>query len=191
MPMVAKRAASSAQIYVALLRGVNMAGNNKLRKQDLVSVFEDAGCRNVRTYIQTGNVLFEAGERLTRQIPATVERMIEQRFRLIVPVLTRTAQELRSISESNPFLGKGAEEKRLCVMFLKEKPEAARLARLDPHRSPPDRYVVSGREIYMWCPEGFARTKFTNTYFDRVLGTMSTGRGWGTVLKLVELTGED
>jgi uncharacterized protein (DUF1697 family) len=183
-----KRIAPARQVYVALLRGINMAGKNRLRMQDLASIFEAAGCRNVRTYIQSGNVVYEAGHLQAHRVSGRVTDLIATKFGYRIPVIVRTALEIRHVAANNPFLNRGADERRLCVMFLEAVPLEANVDRLDPHRSPPDEYAVRGREIYMRCPEGFARTKYTNAYFDSVLGTTSTGRSWATVLKLVELS---
>ena len=88
---------------------------------------------------------------------------------------------------ANPFLEAGAETDKLHVVFLAELPDAERVEALDPDRSPPDEFVVRGREIYLHCPNGLARSKLTNSYFDARLSTTSTMRNWKTVRKLLEL----
>ena len=103
------------------------------------------------------------------------------------PVLLRSAEELAETVRGNPFLPAGEYEKFLHVMFLEGHPEAVRIASLDPDRSPPDTFVVRGREIYLRCPNGAGGTKLTNAWFDSRLATISTGRNWRTVLKLLEL----
>jgi uncharacterized protein (DUF1697 family) len=104
-------------------------------------------------------------------------------------VVTRTAGELRGVLRGNPFLRAGAEAETLHVMFLADRPTPARVAALDSRRSPPDEFEVKGREVYLRLPNGGARTKLTNAYFDAKLATTSTVRNWRTVLKLVEMTG--
>jgi uncharacterized protein (DUF1697 family) len=174
--------------HVALLRGINVAGKNKLAMKDLVTVFTAAGCREVRTYIQSGNVVFEAAPGVAAKVPAAVAAGIERRFGLKVPVVTRTAEELREAAEVNPFLKAGEDAERLHVMFLADRPSEDRIAALDPKRSAPDAFVVIGRDVYLLLPNGVGRTKLTNDYFDRNLATTSTVRNWRTVLKLVELS---
>jgi uncharacterized protein (DUF1697 family) len=176
-------------LYVALLRGVNVGGKNKLPMQDLVTMFEGAGCRDVCTYIQSGNVVFRATEARASKVPSLVARSVADRLGFRAPVVMRTAAELRVVARGNPFLRAGADPDFLHVMFLADRPAAAKVAALDSKRSPPDEFEVRGRDIYLRCPNGAARTKLTNGYFDTKLETTSTMRNWRTVLKLVEMTG--
>jgi len=171
--------------YVALLRGVNVGGKNKLPMKDLVEIFAAAGCSGVRNYIQSGNVIFQANAALAKKIPALVAAEIETRFGFQTRLVLRTAAELRHVIENNPFLSKG--EELLSVMFLASSPEAGGIAKLDPDRSPSDSFAVHGDIIFMHTPTGLAKTKLTNAYFDSKLQTFSTGRNWKTVLKLLEM----
>jgi uncharacterized protein (DUF1697 family) len=173
---------------VALLRGINVGGNNRLPMKALAAMFTDAGCADVRTYIASGNVVFRAPERLTRTLAETIAERIRADFGLQTPVVLRSAQELAEVAAKNPFLPEGEDTKPLHVLFLADTPKAASVAKLDPDRSPPDTFRVIGREVYLRCPNGLARTKLTNAYFDSKLGTVSTGRNWNTVLKLLAMT---
>jgi len=176
-------------VHVALLRGINVGGKNRLPMKDLVAMFLDDGCLQVRTYIQSGNVVFRAPPARVLRIPAAIAKALSARFGFSVPVVTRTAAEIRAIARGNPFLRTGADTKSLHVAFLAGWPSPASVAKLDPARSPPDEIVLRGREIYLRLPNGVARSKFTNAYFDGKLGTTSTVRNWATVLALVELLG--
>jgi uncharacterized protein (DUF1697 family) len=175
--------------HVALLRGINLAGKNRLPMKDLAAMFAEAGCGSIATYIQSGNVVFEAPSPLVRRIPALIEKAITERFGIEIPVVTRSAGELRKVVRGNPFLRSGADASTLHVAFLADRPSTAGVKLLDPHRSPPDAFTVRGREIYLHCPNGFGRTKLTNAYFDSKLGTTSTVRNWRTVETLLELAG--
>jgi uncharacterized protein (DUF1697 family) len=177
-------------MHVALLRGLNVGGKNLLPMERLARMFEALGCRAVRTYIQSGNVLFAAGAALARRVPAAVRAAIRAEVGLEVPVIVRTADELAAVARGNPFLDAGADPKTLHVAFLAEAPAPARVAALDPRRSPPDEFVVRGREIYLRLPNGVGRTRLTNAYFDSQLDTVSTLRNVNTVQKLVELCHE-
>ena len=176
--------------FVALLRGINVGGKNKLPMKDLVAIFERVGCGRVRSYIQSGNVVFEADAELAVGLAARIEAEIGRRFGLHVPVMLRTARELRAVASKNPLLDAGASVESLHVMFLVDDPGRSRVSALDPERSPPDRFAVRGREIYLSCPNGVGRSKLTNAWFDAKLGTTSTGRNWKTVLTLIEMCGE-
>lgn len=176
-----------ASVQVALLRGVNVGGKNKLPMRDLASMFEEAGCGNVRTFIQSGNVLFTAGPGVSKKLALLIARRIEERFGYRTPVVLRTAEEMRAVVAGNPFLLRGLGEDNLHVMFLADTPGAAQIARLDPLRSPGDRFVVQRRDVYLHLPNGAAKTKLTNAWFDSKLETVSTCRNWRTVQKLLEM----
>ena len=172
--------------HIALLRGINVGGKNPLPMKDLMRIFEAAGGRNVRTYIQSGNVMFEAAAGSSK-IGEAATKSIEKQFGYRVPVILRTAEELRATIRGNPFLAKGVEHKWLHVYFLAEAPSEACCASLDAKRSAPDVFEVRGREIYLHLPNGMGRTKLTNAYFDSKLSTICTARNWATVLKLAEM----
>ena len=176
--------------HVALMRGINVGGKNKLPMADLVTLFVEAGCRDVQTYIQSGNVVFSATEKIAARVPDLIAKAVFDRLGFRAPVVTRTAAELRSVASANPFLRVGAAAAELHVMFLAVRPTAARVTGLDPRRSPPDEFIVRGRDIYLRCPNGVARSKLTNDYFDRSLATTSTMRNWRTVLMLADIAGE-
>jgi uncharacterized protein (DUF1697 family) len=180
---------SSAPTHIVLLRGINVGGKNKLPMKSLVTIFEALGCRNVRTYIQSGNVIFEADDTLAATLPEGVRAAIEEEFGYSIPVVQRTARELAEAVRQNPWVDddEAIDPKALHVAFLAEEPSEEAIAGLDPERSPGDEYRVLGREIYLKCPKGLARTKLTNAYFDSRLGTVSTVRNWKTTNKLLEL----
>lgn len=178
--------AKGAGIHVALLRGFNL-GKNRLPMKELQALFTGAGCGHVAIYIQSGNVVFEASDRLAGQIPARISGALAVRFGMNIPVLTRTAAELAKAARANPFLKAGADPDTLHVAFLADRPSAARIASLDALRSPPDEFAVVGREVFLRLPNGAARTKLSNAYFDSRLATTSTVRNWRTVLTLVEM----
>lgn len=150
-------------------------------------MLEEAGCTDVRTYIQSGNVVYRAAPALSRRLPDVLEKEIAERYGFECPVVTRTAAEVDEIVEGNPFPEAAAEPKTLHVGFLRDRPEKAQVAALDPHRSPPDAFVVRGSEIYVHYPKGSARSKLTPQYFDSRLETTSTFRNWRTVLTLQEM----
>ena len=156
--------------------------------KELAALFVDAGCEDVRTYIQSGNVVFRTGPAGGGEISSVISASILRHFGYRIPVITRTARAFQEIVRANPFLEAGAEADKLHVMFLAELPEQrTMLKRLTPDRSPGDEFAVMGREIYLHCPNGVARSKLTNSYFDSRLSTTSTTRNWRTTLKLLEL----
>ena len=177
----------AAVFHVALLRGINL-GKRRLPMKELARIFEKAGATDVRTYIQSGNVVYRAGAALGRRIPNLVEAMIAERFDFDVPVVTRTAAELTAIVRANPYAGEAeANPKSVHVGFLRDEPSASAVAALDPDRSPPDTFVVRAREIYFHFPNGMGKSMLTNPWFDSRLGTVSTMRNWRTVTTLEEM----
>ena len=120
--------------------------------------------------------------------PAIVEKaaaLIEREFAFAAPIVWRDAAAWRALIAGNPFLP-GADPKTLHALCLSGAPDPERLATLDPHRSPPDRFEARGDVIYLCLPMGVARSKLTNAWFDAKLGRVSTGRNWATILKLAE-----
>jgi uncharacterized protein (DUF1697 family) len=166
--------------FVALLRGINVGGKNLLPMKDLAAMF--TGCTEVSTYIQSGNVIFSTKN--PDKIPAQIAGSIKKKFKLEVPVIVRSHDELKKISRANPF----DDVEHVMVMFLADSPSAAAIKTLDPNRSPTDKFAVKGREIFLHGPNGFGNSKLTNAWFDSKLSTISTGRNWRTLQKLIELS---
>ena len=179
-------ATTSNQRYVALLRGVNVGGRNKLPMADLRDIFVEAGCAAVQTYIQSGNVVFEAVQDLAERVPEIVTLAISRRFGFETAVVVRSREELRQVADSNPFDTSG-DPRLMHVAFLQDTPGAEAVTRLDPDRSPPDAFAVRGRNVYLHYPNGVARSKLTNEYLAGQLQTVSTTRNWRTVLTLLEM----
>ncbi len=175
-------------VYIALLRGINVGGNNKLPMKDLAALFEKAGCKKVVTYIQSGNVVFEADAKTAKAIAETMNKAVLKAFKIEVPFIVRDAATLQKIARKNPFLKKAKTTQGLCVGFLGNEPTKAQIALLDPKRSEPDEYEVIGSEVYFWFPHGMGKSKFTSQYFDSRLKTVMTIRSWNTILKVAEMS---
>lgn len=174
--------------YLALLRGINVGGKRKVPMKELSEVFVRAGCSDVETYIQSGNVIFSADNTTPAHLSDTLVSGIGERFGFQVPVVLRTAEELAQVVRNNPFLKNGTDEETLHVLFLSDLPHPDCVDALDPARSIPDAFAVCGREVYLRLPDGVARTKLTNQYFDSKLRTIGTMRNWRTVATLLERT---
>jgi uncharacterized protein (DUF1697 family) len=181
MKVVAER--KTVGKIIALLRGVNVGGKNPLPMKALAALFEKAGCENVVTYIQSGNVVCAAARE--KDLATRIEAAIAKSFGLRVPVVLRTHAELKKIIASHPFASRDAEF--LHVSFLSGRPAAADTAKLEPARFLPDELAVKGSEVYLYLPNGVGKSKLTNAYLDGRLGVVSTMRNWRTVRKLEEL----
>lgn len=170
--------------YVALLRGVNVGGAHKLPMPALKSIFEAAGAIRVETLIQSGNVVFEAGEEAAHRLIAEVRAAISRDFGFEAPIVLRSADQWGALIAGNPFSPSADDINILHALCLATRPNAAGLSNLDPERSPPDAFELRGDNVYLRLPNGVARTRLTNAWFDRTLGVVSTMRNWPTVLKL-------
>ena len=175
--------------HVALLRAINVGGRNALPMKDLVALCEAEGCRDVATYIQSGNVVFNATPAVAKKVPEALRRAIAAHAKLDVPVIVRDAAALAAIVRANPYLKTGVDPAELHVGFLASTPTAAHVAGLDPRRSPPDEFIVNGGEVYFRFPKGVGKTKLTVTYFDAKLATTITLRNWRTIGALMGLLG--
>jgi uncharacterized protein (DUF1697 family) len=185
--VMAKRAVEASSKHVALLRGINVGGKNILPMKELAAMFVKAGCGDVVTYIQSGNAVFSAPDKVVAGLGETIAKQVEERFGMRVPVVLRSAAEIKAVVRGNSFLKNGANEDALHVCFLADQPAKDLVEGLDAGRSAPDAFAVVGREIYMQLVNGVSGTKLTNAYFDSKLKTVSTMRNWRTVLKLAEL----
>lgn len=172
--------------YIALLRGVNVGGNT-LKMERLREVCAELGLKNARTYVQSGNVVFEAQGTVTRWATA-LEKRLAGESRLPVPVIVRTAAEMGRVIAANPFLEeRGMDLARLLVTFLPEEPARAGLERLGTLKAGTDRFRYAGREIYLHCPNGYGKSKFSNNAIERALSLRATTRNWNTLNKLYEM----
>jgi uncharacterized protein (DUF1697 family) len=174
-------------LHVALLRGINVGGKHKLPMKELCAMFEAAGCERVRSFIQSGNVVFDASPALAKTIPDRVGAAIRDTFGFDSAIILRTAKELRSAFENNPLLDPPIDPKFLYLGVLAKAPSKTALAKLEPDRFAPDVFAVRGRDIYLRYPNGVARSKLTNAYLDARVGMPVTMRNWNTVTKLVQL----
>ncbi len=171
--------------YIALLRGINVGGKHKVAMADLKALFADAGGQVVTTYIQSGNVVFTHPAKLPDKLGADLERRIEAQTGLAVAVVLRTASELAAVVRDNPFPGM---ETHLHVTFLSSDPPAGALDSTDAVAFAPEQFAMVGRQLYLYLPDGMARTKLPKAL--DVFSTPVTTRNWRTVLKLAELAPE-
>ena len=172
--------------YAALLRGVNVGGRNQVPMASLRRSVEALGFDEVTTHLQSGNVVFRGASQPESRLAATLETAIRRTFGLDVTVLVRTREQLARMERANPFLARRRDPATLHVTFLAGRPSAASTRAL-PTSNGPDELAVHGREVYLWCPNGYGRTKLTNTWIEQRLSTRATTRNWRTVVAVTEL----
>ena len=171
-----------ASTYVALLRGVNVGGKNKLPMKDLAKIFEKCGCANVRTYIQSGNVVFDCPGSIA-ELHDSIGSGIEKKFGFKPLMVFRTLEDLKDVVKNNRFLQAGAAETELLVVFLEKAPAAEELARLEEKRVPPEEFAARGKDVYLRLPHGAGNSKMAGVK----MKTLATARNWRTVNKLIEM----
>jgi uncharacterized protein (DUF1697 family) len=171
--------------YVALLRGINVGGHNKVAMADLRRLFVDLGHGDVRTHIQSGNVVFSSrlGEARLR---STIEDALATTIGVPAKVAIRSARQLAAVVDGNPFLGPDVDPASLYVGFLVDAPDASVVAGLKPPAQG-DTYRVVGREVFLSYPGGYGRTKLTGASLEKSLGVPVTVRNWRVVGTLAEL----
>jgi uncharacterized protein (DUF1697 family) len=175
---------------ISILRGINVTGHRLIRMPDLKKLYEEIGFVGVKTYIQSGNVIFNADELLTgKEIAAIIEKAIMQQFGFDVPVIIRTPDEIAAVIRSNPFQNAdGTVADKIYITFLEEYPSQENLERISTVNFYPDRFIIKEREIYLDCAGGYGTTKLSNTFFENRLKVKATTRNWKTINKLLELS---
>jgi uncharacterized protein (DUF1697 family) len=176
-----------AQLIV-LLRGVNIGPRNRVPMPELRKLLTEAGFDDVRTYVQSGNIVLSS-TKTPSQVSRAVEREIARAFGLDIAIVVRTRAELAKVVQRNPLGDVADDPKRYQVSFLDAKPSRAVLRKLEEAAVPPEQLVAVGREIYAWHPAGVARSKLWALLAGRDLGVTATARNWTTVTKLLELGG--
>jgi uncharacterized protein (DUF1697 family) len=156
--------------------------------EDLRAVHEALELRDVRTYVQSGNVVFRTEERDPARLTARLERAIEKKFGFHSDVILRTASELRDVVARNPFAKRrGLEPAKLVDTFLAADPGNAARAEIRKLPVTPEELHIDGREMYVYFPDGQGRSKLPAARIERLLGTTGTARNWNSVTKLLEM----
>jgi uncharacterized protein (DUF1697 family) len=173
--------------WIALLRGVNVGGRNRLAMAELRQLFADGGCGEVRTYVQSGNVLFGADVEDRGDLAHRLATAIEtaKGFRPAVLLLTR--DELVQAMADNPFPDATSAPTTLHLFFLLRAPVDPDLAALDAARAASERCALRDRVFYLWAPDGIGRSKLA-AKAERAIGVEATARNWRTLTHLQELT---
>ncbi len=177
--------------YISILRGINVSGQKKIKMADLKALYEEQGFESVTTYIQSGNVIFESKAKLnTEDLKKVIEKAIEEKYAFHVPVDIRTNQELEQIVGNCPYEEAKEEENgtKILVTFLQSAPSNQKQELLLEYVKSPERLTIQGREVYLYCPNGYGKSKLTNTFLERKLGISATTRNWKSVKKLHELS---
>ena len=175
-------------IYIAMLRGINVGESRKLLMEDLRRICADLGFAQVQTYIQSGNVIFSDTKNSVQKLEALIAGAIAREFEFEVPVMVVDLDELKAIIRANPFPSDFSKDASLLhVTFLSAAPDRKRMASLEAGNFLPEEMRCIGRTVYLYCPNGYGRSKLTNNFFENSLKVTATTRNWNTVNRLVSL----
>jgi uncharacterized protein (DUF1697 family) len=173
--------------YVAFLRGINVGGKNKIKMETLREMCAALEYKNVKTYINSGNVVFETNERNDSALADEIERVIQSEFLLNIKVMVRTVNEIEDIIENNPFAGQFENDKDLHVFFLDEKLPEEKRELLLSNNSENEQFAVRNREIFCLLRVSVLDSLMGRDYIGKKLKVFATARNWRTVNKLLEL----
>jgi uncharacterized protein (DUF1697 family) len=177
--------------FISMLRGINVSGQKKIRMVELRDLYESLNLVDVETYLQSGNVVFDSTEGDASKLAELIEAQIEKAFGYAVPVFIRDADDFQRIIEGNPFLKKRNEDPtKLYVTFLYRSPSESRLNNLAIPNGEAAEFSIGDKEISLFCPNGYGRTKLSKSFFERKLGVPATTRNWKTVNALHKMASE-
>lgn len=175
---------------ITILRGINVSGQKKIKMLELKSLYESLGFQNVATYIQSGNVIFDTRNKNKSKLKMLIEDAIEKNFQFHVPVEIRTPLEFENIIKNNPFAPIKLEKDgtKILITFLANEPDPVKIANLMKHVVLPEKLLVKGKEVYLYCPNGYGKSKLSNSFIENKLDVKATTRNWKSVYTIHELS---
>lgn len=175
--------------YISILRGINVSGKNIIKMEALKRLFETLDFQKVTTYVQSGNVIFSSALADVKKIEKRITSQIEKDFGLKVPIIILTIEELRQCIEGNPLI-KNRDEAFLYFTFLAEKPIDYKKEQIRDKKAENEEIEISKRVVYLYCPNGYGKTKLTNTFLENTLKVTATTRNFKTTNKLLKIAEE-
>jgi uncharacterized protein (DUF1697 family) len=171
--------------YISMLRGINVSGQKKIKMEELKKLYESLGFSDVQTYIQSGNVIFKSSEKDASKLAGRIKQKMKQIFGFDVSIIIRTKDELEELIKNNPFTKKDAS--KLHVTFLSTLPISVPVDEINKVKSEAEEFFIADQAIYLFCPNGYGRSKLSNTFFEKKLLVSATTRNWGTVKSLFNM----
>lgn len=174
------------QNYIAILRGINVSGQKLIKMKDLVILLEKAGLKEVRNYIQSGNIAFQSDEQQIPVLVDTIESAIMKAYGFDVPTQVLTAQKIQNVIVQNPYLHKSdVDLSKIYIVFLDQTPKA--IPEIDAKFQGEDEFLIQDDMIYLYLNTGAGKTKLSNNFWESKLKVSATSRNWKTTLKLMEM----
>ena len=171
--------------YIALLRGINVGGHKKILMADLRKLLEKLNFKNIKTYIQSGNVVLQSSEEDVTSIESKIKNQILKQYNFEVPVLVKTRKEFNSIIDACPFSEDEKEKSYFLLLYSNPDDELVQITNLISY--PNEEFSIAENCIYFYSSIGYGRTKFGNNFFERKLKVSITARNYRTMVKLIEM----
>jgi uncharacterized protein (DUF1697 family) len=176
-------------IYIAILRGINVGGKRMIKMDALKQLFASLGFSNIETYIQSGNVFFQCKKTSEEKLAVTIAKEIENVFKFDVPTIVKNVEELNQIITNNPFTkDKKKQVEFLHVTFLATAPAKENIDRIIKLTFGDDVFAIIDNAVYLYCPNGYSNSKLTNGFFENKLKVIATTRNWKTCNELVNIS---
>ena len=177
------------ETYIAMLRGINVSGQKKIKMADLRGYMEELHFRDVETYIQSGNIVFKA-EGSATDVARAIKAQILERYGFEVPTIVKKHEDFEYVLANCPFMNDPTkDESRFYITFLDREPEIAQVEKLKEYDYSPEEYVLDGANIFFFSPNGYGNAKMNNNFFENKLKVTATARNWKTVHRLAEMSG--
>lgn len=174
--------------FISILRGINVGGHNPVNMETLRLLYAELGFSYIQHYIQSGNVIFNSESTDTRFLEKTICEKILAVYGWIVPVHILTKEELSNALQNNPFINDSSKDSSFMhLTFLSTQPEKELVEKISEGNYLPDEFLINGKTIYLYCPNGYGRTKLTNSFFENKLKLIATTRNIKTVRELLFL----
>ena len=178
--------------YIGLLRGINVSGHKKIKMADLREQLGELALEGIRTYIQSGNLIFQSPEQNPALLKAQIKEKIAANYDFTVPVQVWPLADWERVQRNNPFLSFCESDlSKLHVTFLAQVPDKERISSLETVQYPPEAFMYKDKAIYLHCPNGYGRAKLTNGFWEKFLKVEATTRNWKTVCKLLDMTAQE
>lgn len=174
--------------YISILRAINVSGQKVIKMDALKRMYESLHFENVRTYIQSGNVLFSSAEADPKELESIISAKIQAEFGFEVPVLVLSIETLEKIVQDNPFAeGNGKDIAFLHVTFLADSPVDYDLESILQKKQRDEEIAITSKAVYMYCPHGYGKTKLHNSFLESKLKIPATTRNWKTTKEILKL----
>lgn len=177
--------------YIAMLRGINVSGQKKIKMAELRAHLAELDFQNVQTYIQSGNIIFQYADTPHPELEEMIHNKIKEKYGFEVPTLVKQAEDFGYVIQNNPFLEEPEKDiKRQYITFLAETPAREHANNINAEDYLPEEYVLDGDVIFFFSPSGYGRARMNNNFFEKKLKVKATTRNWKTVNKLYDMSKE-